>query len=351
MRISRARAPAPARGRRSGRRQSSMPTDRRSRSGGAGVPAPSTLARCSTRLSVPPSEVARFHSATCAAVAMAAASPPAHADRQHAAEAAVHLPRRHRMAAARRAGRDRAPPRCADAARSARRCAAPTPMRAHAQVQRAHAAQQQPRLERAERAADLCTHGLHALPEGVVLTRHQHAGDEIGVAVQVLGGRVHHEVGAELERPRQHRRRDGGVDRHARAGRVRECRGGRDVGDRPQRVGRRFDPHQLRLPGLQRRRAPPPGRSCRSARPSGPRRWRNSSASCAATSTSPWAPARGRRAPATGTPRSPPPCRRRRGRPGHRLRGARSVARPDRRPGCRRARRRVRCGTGCRHRG
>lgn len=53
-----------------------MPVLSRSRSGGAGVSAPSTLARCSIRLSVPPSEVARFHSLTLAAVAMAALSPP-----------------------------------------------------------------------------------------------------------------------------------------------------------------------------------------------------------------------------------------------------------------------------------
>ena len=41
---------------------SSIPTDRRSRSGGTGEAGPSMLARCSIRLSTPPSEVARFHS-------------------------------------------------------------------------------------------------------------------------------------------------------------------------------------------------------------------------------------------------------------------------------------------------
>ena len=53
----------------------SRPTERRSRSGGQGVPAPSTLARCSIRLSTPPSEVARFQISTLAAVRIAAASP------------------------------------------------------------------------------------------------------------------------------------------------------------------------------------------------------------------------------------------------------------------------------------
>ena len=51
-------------------------SDRRNRSAGAGVPAPSTLARCSIRLSVPPSEVARFQTCVFAATATAAASPP-----------------------------------------------------------------------------------------------------------------------------------------------------------------------------------------------------------------------------------------------------------------------------------
>src|SRR5581483_8885321 len=54
----------------------SRPTDRRSRSGVHGEPGPSMLARCSIRLSTPPSEVARFQMRTLAAVATAAASPP-----------------------------------------------------------------------------------------------------------------------------------------------------------------------------------------------------------------------------------------------------------------------------------
>jgi len=55
---------------------SSIPTERRNRSGGAGLSAPSTEARCSIRLSTPPSEVARFQISTRAAVAIAASAPP-----------------------------------------------------------------------------------------------------------------------------------------------------------------------------------------------------------------------------------------------------------------------------------
>jgi predicted naringenin-chalcone synthase len=53
-----------------------MPTDSRNRSGGTGLLAPSIEARCSKRLSTPPSEVARFQISTRAAAAIAAASPP-----------------------------------------------------------------------------------------------------------------------------------------------------------------------------------------------------------------------------------------------------------------------------------
>src|SRR5258708_15828365 len=56
---------------------SSIPTDSRRRSAGAGDSGPSIEARCSIRLSTPPSDVARFQTATRAAVAIAALSPPA----------------------------------------------------------------------------------------------------------------------------------------------------------------------------------------------------------------------------------------------------------------------------------
>ena len=65
------------------------PTDKRSRSPGHGEPSPSIEARCSIRLSTPPSEVARS--------AVRRRRPPrpppfADADRKHAAETARHLP-------------------------------------------------------------------------------------------------------------------------------------------------------------------------------------------------------------------------------------------------------------------
>ena len=60
--------------------------------GRAGRTRPSIDARCSMRLSTPPSDVARFQSVTPAAVATALASPARDTNGQHVAEAAYHLP-------------------------------------------------------------------------------------------------------------------------------------------------------------------------------------------------------------------------------------------------------------------
>ena len=66
----------PARYRRSGRRCSRGRPRSAAGRAGRGCPRPSMLDRCSTRLSTPPSDVARFHTRMRAAAAMAAASPP-----------------------------------------------------------------------------------------------------------------------------------------------------------------------------------------------------------------------------------------------------------------------------------
>ena len=51
-----------------------MPIDRRTRSAGQSVPSPSTLARCSARLSTDPSEVARLNTRRLAVNVFAAAN-------------------------------------------------------------------------------------------------------------------------------------------------------------------------------------------------------------------------------------------------------------------------------------
>ena len=67
---------------------------------------------------------------------------------------------------------------------------------------------------------------------------HHRAADHVAVAVDVLGGRVHDEVGAEPQRLLPGRRQEGVVDHHQRAGRLGQRGHGGDVGDAQQRIAR-----------------------------------------------------------------------------------------------------------------
>ena len=118
--------------------------------------------------------------------------------------------------------------------------------RRDAQMQRAHAAQQQPRLERSQHRAAAAAHVADALPQLVVARGRERAGDHVGVAVQVLGRRVHDDLRAELERTRQHRRRRGRIDGDDGADLARDRARRGDVGDVPRRIRRRLDPDQAR---------------------------------------------------------------------------------------------------------
>ncbi len=119
----------------------------------------------------------------------------------------------------------------------------------HPQEQSAHAPLQQPGLERAEHGAGVAPPGTDPLPERVAAGGQHRAGQHVAVAVQVLGGRVHHQVRAELQRPGQHRCRHRVVDRDPYPGGVGQLADGREVGDLPHRVGRCLRPQQ---PGTAR---------------------------------------------------------------------------------------------------
>ena len=335
--------PAPSPGRRSGPPAPRCRPRAAAGRAGTGVAGPSMLARCSIRLSTPPSEVARFHSSTRAAVAIAAASPPRDADRQHAAEPARHLARGHRMAGnARQAGiehlgharvpremlGDRAAPSGSCAGRAGTACAC-------------RAAAATPRSCRAIAAA-AARAPSRALPRRVVLRGCVSApaitsewpfrylvAECMTRSAPSASGCVSTGV-ATVEST---------ASRAPAA--MRDLGRGRDVGDLPQRIGRRLEPDQ-------------PGRA-RAA----PRRQRPSR-SVVSTSSTAQAPAagevqqpaaqrpvhhlaarpRGRRARAPGTPRSPPPCPTRTAAPRRRPRARSARPRPGRRPGCRRAHRR-----------
>ena len=78
------------------------------------------------------------------------------------------------------------------------------------------------------------------------------AGDDVGMAVEIFGRRMHDDVGAERERTREDRRRHGGVDAQDRVGGVRDLGDRGDVGDGPERIARRLDPEQSGLAGPHR---------------------------------------------------------------------------------------------------
>jgi hypothetical protein len=60
---------------------------------------------------------------------------------------------------------------------------------------------------------------------------------------------MHHEVGAQLERPLDQRRGQRAVDHHQRARLARSGADGRQAGDRQQWVGRRLEPQQVGVAG------------------------------------------------------------------------------------------------------
>ena len=123
-------------------------------------------------------------------------------------------------------------------------------MALHADGQGFHAAQGQEAVERpGDRAHGVLQKAQLLAPFRLALFRADDgdSADDVRVAVQVLGGRMHDDVEAVFQRPlhqRAGKRVVGHGDDAARAA---------DVGNRPQvgqfqhRVGRRFHPHHLRF--------------------------------------------------------------------------------------------------------
>ena len=90
----------------------------------------------------------------------------------------------------------------------------------NAQRQRPDAAQNQEALERRHYAAGcFLDQEIALLVFG--LRSDEHAAQPVRVAVEVLGGRVHHDIGAQRQRALQRRRQEGVVHAHFRAARVR----------------------------------------------------------------------------------------------------------------------------------
>ena len=117
----------------------------------------------------------------------------------------------------------------------------------HAQRQRLHAAQGQEAVERPGDGADRVLQEAEPLGELGVLAHHQHAADHVGMAVEVLGRRMHDDVEAVLQRPLHLGAGEGVVGDGEDAALARRRRRRREVGQPQQRVGRRLDPDHPRL--------------------------------------------------------------------------------------------------------
>ena len=201
-------------------------------------------------------------------------------------------------------------------------------MALHPQRQRLEAAQRQERIERPLDAADRVLQEAEPLAQFAVVADDRDAADHVGVAVEILGGRMHHQVEAVFERTLHdrdwrrccRRRPDRPRRRAIVATRV-------EVDQLEQRIGRRLDPDQ---PGV-RAGSPLRWRPDRTDR----RRWsRAPSSGCAPARTGAASRHRGRR-PRRCASRGrdirarsrSPPARTRRQRPACRLRGRRCSAR------------------------
>ncbi len=72
------------------------------------------------------------------------------------------------------------------------------------------------------------------------ITGDDHAADPVRVSVEILGGGVDDEVGAEVDRTLQHRCQECVVDHHERVALAGNSRHGGEVGELHHRVGRGF---------------------------------------------------------------------------------------------------------------
>ena len=113
-------------------------------------------------------------------------------------------------------------------------------MLAHPHVERSQPAQGQETVERCACDPDrVGPPGKLFMDRGVL--RDNRAADHVAVAIDIFGGRMDDDVGAELKRALQHWREEGIVDHDQRADRLRGGGGG-DIGDPHQRVRRGLDP-------------------------------------------------------------------------------------------------------------
>ena len=116
-------------------------------------------------------------------------------------------------------------------------------MLTHAQRQRDRPALDEPRVERADRPADVDHRLLLDAVDELGRTDHR-ATHRVPVTVDVLRQRVHHQIGTQLEGAQVHGRGERRIDAEDGTHVVRDRGDGRDVGHPRRRVGRCLDMHQ-----------------------------------------------------------------------------------------------------------
>src|SRR5271169_140376 len=125
-------------------------------------------------------------------------------------------------------------------------------LRAHADVEGAHATHQQPRIEGAQRTAVLLAHPANTNPQFALPRGGKGSRDNVRVSVEVFGGGVHNEVGTERKRPSKDRSSDGRIDAQYGAGAMSDLGNRGYIGDRPERIARRLDPEEAGFAGPNR---------------------------------------------------------------------------------------------------
>ena len=117
-------------------------------------------------------------------------------------------------------------------------------MSAHPPWQGAHSAQNQPAIERRGNCSAAILDGANALKKFIVDLAHDDAAGDIAMAAKVFGRGMQNEIGAEIERPLQHRR-PGIVANQKCAGVVNDPGHGRKIDNLQKWIGGRFRPGQL----------------------------------------------------------------------------------------------------------
>ena len=81
----------------------------------------------------------------------------------------------------------------------------------------------------------------------ICLAGHHQAAEQVAVAANVFGGRVHDDVGPQFQRPAEHGGAKGVVGHQQQPSLAGDRRAAGNVGDREQRITDRFDPEHFRF--------------------------------------------------------------------------------------------------------